>query len=114
MKMLKSGLSILFNHLTKFIALKNLSMPVEIVTKDDLQVLRFQLINDIKELIILSKNPKEENLQGYKTSQVRKLLGCSTNKVYALRTAGKLRFKKVGGTVYYKKDDIKRLMDEGF
>lgn len=83
-------------------------MPIEIVTKDDLQVLRFQLIEDLKTLIYQSKQPANDSLPGYKTKQVRELLGCSTNKLQVLRLSGKLRTKKVGGTVYYKKEDVKK------
>lgn len=89
-------------------------MPIEIVTKDDLQILRFQLIEDLKTLIVQSKQPTADNQPGYKTKQVRELLGCSTNKLQVLRTAGKLRSKKVGGTIYYKKEDVKKLLNEGF
>lgn len=89
-------------------------MPIEIVTKDDLQVLRFQLIEDLKTLIAQSKQPVNDSLSGYKTKQVRELLGCSTNKLQVLRSSGKLRTKKVGGTVYYKKEDVKKLLNEGF
>jgi hypothetical protein len=89
-------------------------MPVEIVTKDDLQQLRLQLMDDFKALLLQAKPPSGEMLEGYKTSHVRKILGCSTNKLAALRIARKLRTKKVGGTLYYNKEDVKRLVEEGY
>ena len=89
-------------------------MAVEIVTKDDLQIFRQQLIEDFKTIIIQSRQPANENPQGYKTSHVRKILGCSVNKLVALRVAGKLRSKKILGTLYYNKQDVKRLLEEGF
>lgn len=89
-------------------------MSVEVVTKEDLQQLRMQLLDDFK--IVLSKyqQPTGEISEGYKTRHVRKILGCSTNKLQSLRVAGKLRFKKVGGTIYYKKEDVSKLLNEGY
>jgi hypothetical protein len=89
-------------------------MAVEIVTTEDLQVLRIQLVNDMKAIFNQSRQNVPESLEGYKTSHVRKILGCSVNKLVALRVARKLRTKKVGGTLYYNKEDIKRLLVEGF
>lgn len=89
-------------------------MAVEIVTKEDLQQLRMQLLDDFKSLLSKYQQPVSEVLEGYKTRHVRKILGCSTNKLQSLRVAGKLRSKKVGGTIYYKKEDVNRLLNEGF
>jgi hypothetical protein len=89
-------------------------MSVEIVTREDLQVLRIQLIDDFKAMLIQTKATSNESLEGFKTSHVRKILGCSTNKLAALRVARKLRAKKVGGTIYYNKEDVKRLLEEGY
>lgn len=88
-------------------------MAVEVVTKEDLQLLRMQLLGDFKVILGQHQQPAEMP-EGYKTRHVRKILGCSTNKLQALRIAGKLRCKKVGGTIYYKKEDVKKLLDEGF
>ena len=84
------------------------------VTKEDLHLFRMQLLNDIKTIFADSAKVKSDNLQGYKTSEVRKILGCSVNKLVSLRISRKLRTKKVGGTLYYNKDDIRRLVEEGY
>lgn len=89
-------------------------MSVEIVTKDDLQEFRMQLINDLKTIIIQTRQPTNESIEGYKTSHVRKILGCSVNKLVALRIARKVRMKKIGGTNYYNREDVKRLLEEGY
>lgn len=89
-------------------------MPVDIVTQEDLERFRFRLINDFKQLL-QSVVPLHQPVQdGYKTADVRKVLGCSVNKLVSLRVSRKLRTKKIGGTVYYNKDDIKRLLEEGY
>jgi len=89
-------------------------MAVEIVTREDLQNLRVQLLDDLKLLLSKAESSSMETLQGYKTKHVKKILGCSTNKLQSLRVSGKVRFKKVGGTIYYKSEDIKKLVDEDF
>ena len=89
-------------------------MPVEIVTKDDLQMLRQQLMDDFKGLLNQHMRSTNGHIEGYKTSDVRKVLSCSVNKLVSLRIARKIRVKKIGGTLYYNKEDIKRLLEEGY
>ena len=89
-------------------------MGVEIVTKEDLHSFRMQLLNDIKEILSEKLQHKVESMHGYKTSEVRKILGCSVNKLVSLRIKRKLRTKKEGGTLYYNKDDIRKLVEEGY
>jgi hypothetical protein len=89
-------------------------MRVEIVTKEDLQHFRITLLNDLKEVIVQNVKSNSDIQEGYKTKQVRKILGCSNGKLQSLRIAGKLRSKKVGGTVYYNRDDVQKLITEGF
>lgn len=89
-------------------------MGLEIVTKEDLQVFRLQLLKDIQDIINKAKEPADNRPEGYKTSHVRKILGCSINKLVLLRTSKKIRVKKIGGTLYYNKEDIKRLLEEGY
>ncbi len=88
-------------------------MSVEIITKDDLQLFRNQLLSDIRDLF--SQTTKTSNeVEGYKTSHVRKILGCSVNKLTSLRVSRNIRTKKIGGTIYYNKDDVRKLLEEGF
>ena len=89
-------------------------MNVEVITKEDLQAFRMQLLEDMKSLLKQGRETSLENIEGYKTANVRKILGCSVNKLVSLRVARKIRTKKIGGTVYYNKEDVKRLVEEGF
>jgi hypothetical protein len=84
-------------------------MVIEVVTKEDLQQFRTQLINDLKELLI----PKEAKLvkPWLRNSEVRKLLNISANTVQRLRIAGKLPSSKVGGIHYYRYEDIEKLLN---
>src|SRR5689334_2854317 len=90
------------------------NMNVELVTKEDLQVLRFQIVGDIKDLLDRGPQGGEGDMRGFRTREVRHLLGCSTGKLKSLCTGGRIRTKKIGGTIYYNKDDVRRLLTSGF
>jgi helix-turn-helix protein len=101
---------------TKFFVQIKEEMSVEIISKKDLVEFRIQLLNDIKEiirqekLIANSSGPK----CGYKTKQVKAMLQCCTNTLNNLRVDRKLRTKKIGGSLYYNPDDIKKILEEDF
>lgn len=89
-------------------------MAAEIITKEDLQQFRVQLLEELKDFFCqMKKDTPGASVKGYKTKHVRKILGCSANKLQALRVSGKLPYKKVGGTLYYKAEDIKKLLNDG-
>lgn len=89
-------------------------MAIEIVTKDDLVLFRQLLLGDFRQLLMETAGQQPEPMEGYKTKHVRHILGCSVNKLVSLRVTRKIRTKKVGGTLYYNKDDVKRLLQEGY
>jgi len=84
-------------------------MAIEIVTKDDLEQFRVQLLNDIRQLISPSHEAKLIK-PWLKNSEVKKLLNISSNTIQRLRIAGKLRSSKVGGIHYYRYEDIEKLL----
>ena len=87
---------------------------IEIVTKQDLEYFKKELVSEFKILFESYKQQKQPPVEGYKTSHVRKILSCSVNKLVSLRISGKIRIKKIGGTLYYNKEDVHRLVNEGF
>jgi hypothetical protein len=89
-------------------------MAIEVLTKEDLNVFETRLLSAIELGIKKYFSSVNEKPEGYKTSDVRKMLGCSVNKLVSLRISRNLRTKKIGGTLYYNKDDIRRLLDEGY
>lgn len=88
---------------------------MNLVTKEDLYQFKEQLLTEI-ELLLIKKQKSEViiDVEGIKTKHVRKMLGCCYNKLQSLRIAGKVRWKKVGGTVYYHPEDVKQLVQNGF
>ena len=84
-------------------------MAVDIVTREDLQLFRQQLIQDIQALVIVPR-PTPEWLKNH---EVKALLKVSSNTIQRLRVAGKLKATKVGGVHYYRYSDIVALLDNG-
>ena len=85
-------------------------MAVEIITKDDLQEFKRELIDEIKLLIVGLNHPKEK-IEWLRSGQARKLLQVSPGTLQNLRIQGKLRFTKVGHLIYYSRLDIELLME---
>ena len=86
-------------------------MGIEVLTKEDLQQFRTQLLNDLREL--LTPRTGEFVKPWLKNAEVRQLLKVSANTIQRLRIAGKLRSSKVGGIHYYRYEDIEKLLNSG-
>jgi len=83
-------------------------MPVEIITKQDLEDFRIKLLQDIKELL---SGKTEEPKKWLKSYQVRNLLKISPGTLQNLRINGTLTYSKVGSIFYYRYEDILRLLE---
>ena len=82
-------------------------MSVELITKEDLETFRQALLNDIKSLLVKNDLQVKEWL---KPAEVRKLLGISAGTLLTLRATGKLIYSKIGGTYYYRYQDIQSML----
>ncbi len=82
-------------------------MAINIVTKEDLQEFKAELLNELKELF--SYRTTEQKLW-LKSSEVMTLLKISSGTLQTLRINGTLRFSKIGGTLYYNYQDIEKLL----
>lgn len=83
-------------------------MAREIITLEDLQTFRLELLEEIRTLIAPSKEPKKEWLR---SPEVREILGISHGTLQNLRNTGALPYRKIGGLMYYRYDDIGRLLN---
>ncbi len=83
-------------------------MNVELVTKEDLQQFRMQLINDLKILLLIKQNTKNEWLR---SCEVRKRLKVSPGTLQNMRVTGKLNPTKIGGILFYRDTDIENLLN---
>ena len=84
-------------------------MSVEVITREDLQIFRQNLLNDIKSLLGKSGPQVKEWL---KAVEVRKLLNISSGTLSTLRVTRKLRYSKIGGTYYYRYQDIQKMLTD--
>lgn len=83
-------------------------MTVSLITKDDLEQFKLELIEEIKG--IFNVKTSEQKLW-LKSSEVKSILKISTGTLQNLRMNQTLRFSKVGGTLYYNYEDIEKLLE---
>jgi len=84
-------------------------MAVEIITKEDLKIFKNELVNELKELFASTTDQKKQWL---KSQEVRKLLGISPGTLQHLRVIGTLPYTKIGGTLYYKHEDVIQMFEQ--
>ena len=82
-------------------------MQVEMITKEDLQAFRLQLINDMKELLLPHQPTSQEWLR---SSEVRKKLKISAGTLQSYRISGKLTASKIGNILFYRSIDVENLL----
>lgn len=87
---------------------KTIFMAQEIITLEDLQKFRLQLLEDLRELF---QKPNHSEKQWLKSSEVRKILGISHGTLQNLRIKNVLPYREIGGLVFYKSDDIIKLLE---
>ncbi|MDN3582507.1 helix-turn-helix domain-containing protein [Mucilaginibacter flavus] len=82
-------------------------MNVELVTKEDLRRLE-DLLKEIKQIVQPGQSQPKKWL---KSSEVRKMLNISPGTLQNLRINGTLRFTKMGSIMYYKLEDINKVLE---
>ncbi len=85
-------------------------MPVEIITKEDLQIFKTELLDDIKKL--LDSSGKLESKKWLRSPEVRKLLGISPGTLQTLRINGTLPYSKIGSIIYYPYQDVIKAIED--
>ncbi|WP_312084198.1 helix-turn-helix domain-containing protein [Epilithonimonas hominis] len=83
-------------------------MALEVLTKEDLQQFRNELMEDIRNLFHIRTTEQKLWLR---TAEVKELLKCSSGTLQNLRVNGTLRFSRIGGTLYYNYQDIEKLLN---
>ena len=85
-------------------------MTYEIITQEDLQKFRLQLLEDLTRMLSGAVQP-QTNKEWMRSSEVRKMLGISHGTLQNLRIKNILPHRKVGGLMYYKYQDILKLLE---
>lgn len=83
-------------------------MALEVITKEDLQEFRHQLLSDIRE-IFKEKPPAQK--EWLKSHEIRKLLKISPGTLQNLRINGTLSYTKIGSIIFYSSEDVQKLME---
>nr|WP_303649277.1 helix-turn-helix domain-containing protein [Chryseobacterium edaphi] len=83
-------------------------VTLSLLTKEDLQDFKKELLQEITTLF---ENKGTIQKQWLRTSEVKKLLNVSSGTLQNYRVNGTLGYKKLGGSLYYSHDEIKKLMD---
>lgn len=82
----------------------------ELITKGDLEAFEKKLLEKI-ELIL--QPGKEQGKRWLKSKDVKKLLNISSGTLQNLRINGTLSYTKIGGMMYYKLEDIHKVLEGG-
>lgn len=85
-------------------------MSVEIITREDLQAFRIQLVDDIKKMLSAIQ-PSKDKPEWIKSGEVRKILKISAGTLQNLRITDKLHPVKISGSWYYDLAEINTLFN---
>lgn len=85
-------------------------MPATIITPEDLQAFKKELLEEIKKL--LAQHNNSPHRKWLKSPEVRRMLTLSPGTLQNLRVNGILPFTKIGGVMYYDYDDIIKMLEK--
>ena len=91
----------------KALKLNSKIMALVVLTKEDLQQFKIELLESIENLL---QGKTQEQKLWLRTSEVKKLLGISSGTLQTLRINGTLSYSKIGGVLYYNYEDIQKLL----
>lgn len=86
-------------------------MILEIITPEDLEAFRLQLLSDIEKL--LATHDKITLNKWIRSADLLSKLKISPGTLQSLRNNGKLPFSKLGGLIFYDQNEINKLLEEG-
>ncbi len=92
----------------KIISQKGAIMKVDVITIEDLQQFKTEFMQEMKGII--GENKPSQPTTWLKSSEVRKMLNISPGTLQNLRINGTLPFRKIGGSMYYNKLEIEKIM----
>lgn len=83
-------------------------MIVNLITKEDLQEFKTELLADIQNLFQVKIS---EQRLWLRSSEAKELLKISSGTLQNLRINGTLSYTRVGGTLYYNYKDIEKMLN---
>ena len=85
-------------------------MPVNILTPEDLQNFKQELLIEIEKIV--SQKQTTPSRKWLKSHQVMRMLTLSPGTLAHLRVNGTLPYTKIGGVIFYDYEDIQRMIEE--
>jgi hypothetical protein len=83
---------------------------LDLITKEDLKAFKAELLSDIKQILHPQTGTAKQWL---KSVEVRKMLAISPGTLQNLRINGTLKYTKIGGIIYYKVEDLNKILEGG-
>ena len=84
-------------------------MATAIITTDDLQTFKIELLEDIK--ILLKESSGQPSKKWLKSYEVQKVLGISAGTLQTLRNNETIEYTKIGGVIYYDYNEIQKMLN---
>lgn len=82
----------------------------QLVTTADLENFKIDILDEIRKIVKVDHGiPTKKWL---KSSEVRKLLDISPGKLHLLRSNRQLEFIRIGGAIYYDREDITKMFEK--
>lgn len=98
-----------FNHKVLFPETDNIELlNHQVVTKRDLLNFGNLLLNEIKN----TKTTDTSTKQWLKSAEVRNILKISPGTLQNFRINGTLKYKRIGGIIYYNYEDIVKMLEK--
>ncbi|MCT1526833.1 helix-turn-helix domain-containing protein [Sphingobacterium hotanense] len=85
-------------------------MEIDIVTKKDLQQFKQEILEEMRS-ILANKKVEAKDRQWLRSAEVREVLCISPGTLQNLRINSTLPYQKIGGTMYYRTEDIDSMME---
>lgn len=93
------------------ITLKQDKMQIEILTKNDLNQFKTELLEELKVIISKAKPTANQQKEWLKSYEVRKLLNISPGTLQSMRVNGIISYTKVGGIFFHSYADICNVLE---
>ncbi|PKR79570.1 DNA-binding protein [Brumimicrobium salinarum] len=89
-------------------------MQISIVTREDLQEFKEAIIASLELMKdeLLENSSRTPEVELLKSHQVQRMLGISPGTLQNMRVNGTIPYSKVGGVIFYDKEDILNLIDD--
>ena len=88
--------------------LRRTIMKMDIITMEDLKQFKMDFLEEMK--AVIGQGKQDETTAWLRSAAVRKMLNISPGTLQTLRINGTLPYRKIGGTMFYNKAQIEKLL----